>query len=209
MEFFYFVKFYIGLFVICAPFVAVPALLSLTREHSLEEKRKIGIRSAISVAIILTGVVWIGRPLLAVLDIRIEAFQVSGGLIVLLMALSMLNARISPMKQNPEDRKEAFLKDSIAVVPLAIPLMAGPGAISSAIVFANGAPGAMHQIYASICTILVALSLGICLYFSVFLERLLGVSGMNILSRIGGLVLSAIAIEIMAKGFVGLFPALG
>lgn len=202
------IQFYISLFVICSPFVAVPALISLTQGQSLEKKRQIGIKASISVGAILVIVTWLGGPILNFLGIRLEAFQLAGGGVVFLLALSMLNAQVSKIKQTQEDREEALNKDSIAVVPLAIPLMAGPGAIGNVIVFATSFPGIVNHLYVTICTLLVALTLGVCLYFACSLERLLGVSGLNILSRVGGLILAAIAIEIMAKGLIGLFPGL-
>ncbi|MBM3198725.1 MAG: NAAT family transporter [Chlamydiae bacterium] len=204
-----FIQYYIALLMICSPFVAIPTLLTLTQGQSLKEKRSTSIRSACSVAIILIGVTWVGAPFLRLLNIRVEAFQVSGGIIVFLLALSMLHARISPMKQTPEDKKEAMHKESVAVVPLAIPLMAGPGAISSVIVFVSEFPGVVERIYASICALLVAITLGIGLYFAASLEGILGVSGLNILSRVGGLILAAISVEILAKGLIALFPGLG
>lgn len=203
------IQYYVALLVICNPFSAIPGLLSLTQGRSLEEKQHTGMRASIAVAVILITVTWIGAPLMNFFGISVAAFQLAGGIVVFLLALSMLNAEVSRMKQTTEDQKEARHKDSIAVVPLAIPLMAGPGAISTVIVATNDFPGLASQVYASICAVLVALSMGICLYFAGRLERMLGQTGINIVNRIGGLILAAIAIETFSKGAIGLFPGLG
>jgi multiple antibiotic resistance protein len=203
------IKYYISLLVICNPFSSIPALLNFTHGRSADEKKRTGIISSFAVAVILIVVTWIGSPLMNFFGIRVAAFQLAGGIVVFLLALSMLNAEISRMKQTSEDQKEAKHKESVAVVPLAIPLMAGPGAISTVIVTVNNFPGIRDQVYLSLCAILVALSLGICLYFATALEKLLGQAGMNIVNRLAGLILAAIAMETIAKGVLGLFPGLG
>ena len=203
------IKYYISLLVICNPFSSIPALLNFTQGRTAEEKKRTGIVASFAVAIILLIVTWIGSPLLAFFGIRVAAFQAAGGVVVFLLALSMLNAEVSRMKQTEVDKKEARHKESIAVVPLAIPLMAGPGAISTVIVTVDNAASKIDLLWLSFCAVFVALSLGICLYFAVALEKWLGVTGINIVNRIAGLILAAIAVETLAKGLLGLFPGLG
>ena len=99
-------------------------------------------------------------------------------------------------------------KESIEIVPLALPLMAGPGAISSVVVAAGDFPGTLNHIYLSICLFFVALSLGLCLYFATFFERKLGVTGMKLVNRLGGLIISVIAVDIFSQGIRELFPGL-
>ena len=202
------INFYIAVLMVCSPFSAIPVFLGLTQGKSLQERRKIALVAFFSVGIILVLVTWIGTPLLSFFGIRIGAFQLAGGIIVFLLALSMLNAEVSRMVQTSEDQEEAKKKESIAVVPLAMPLMAGPGAISSVIVATELFPSTEHRMYLSLCFLLVAVTLGLCLYFSSFLERWLGATGLNIVNRIGGLILAAIAMETIAKGVVALFPGL-
>lgn len=202
------VNYFISLLVICSPFSALPALIGLTYGMSYEEKRKTGIIAGVAVGIILVGMTWIGSPLLIFLGITVPAFQVAGGFVVLLLALAMLNAETSRMKQTTEDQKEAKHKHSIAIVPLAIPIMAGPGAISTVIVQVNLFPGVVNQLYITVCGILVALVLGVTLYFATQFEKMLGQTGINIINRLAGLILAAIAVETLAKGMIGLFPVL-
>lgn len=208
MEFSELLSYSVSLLFICNPFSALPALLALTQGRSMDEKRRTGIVSGFAVAVILFISTWIGGPLLQFLGISVASFQCAGGIVVFLLALSFLNAEVSRMKQTTEDQKEAQRKDSIAVVPLAIPLMAGPGAISTVIVHGYSFPGMLSQLYMSLCAIIVALVLGVTLYFAGNVEKMLGHSGINIVNRLGGLILAAIAVETIAKGIVGLFPHL-
>ncbi len=199
----------IALFVICSPYCAIPAFINLTRGKSIQEKRRVGLVSIFSVGVILVGSAWFGSAFLRIIDISVAAFQVSGGFVIFLLALSMLHGQVSKMKKVPEGVEEMLEQESIAVVPLAFPLMAGPGAISSVIVATTTYPGACNQLVISFSAILVTVALGVCLYFAVALEKLLGFAGLNIVGRVGGLLLAALAVETMVKGFIGLFPILG
>jgi multiple antibiotic resistance protein len=202
-------SYFVSLLVICNPFSALPALLALTHGRSLAEKKRTGIVAGFAVAVILVVCTWIGGPLLQFLGISISAFQCAGGIVVFLIALSFLNAEVSRIKQTTEDQKEAQRKDSIAVVPLAIPLMAGPGAISTVVVQVYSFPGVLNQLYMCLCGALVGAVLGTTLYFAGNVEKYLGHSGINIVNRIGGLILAAIAVETFAKGVFGLFSQFG
>lgn len=201
-----FTNYFISLLMICSPFAALPALIGLTDGLSLEEKKRTGLIAGVTVGIILLSMTWIGGPLLELIGITVPAFQVAGGFVIFLLALSMLNAETSRIKQTTEDQKVAKKKPSIAIVPLAIPIMAGPGSISSVIVAASNFPGITNHVYLSCAAILVALILGITLYFSTQFEKLLGQNGINILNRVAGLILSAMAIQTIANGLAGLFP---
>lgn len=206
MDFSQFVNHFIALLVIANPLSALPAVLRVTRNQTLAEKRHTGLVSAFAVGIILLIVTWIGTPLLVILGIGLPAFQVAGGVVIFMMAISMLNAEESPMKQTPEEHKERQ-GDMGAIVPLAIPIIAGPGAISTVIVSVNQFPGILNQIFISVSSILVALAMGVLLYFAADLEQLFGKSGINIIKRLGGLILAAISIQVLAQGITGLFPA--
>ena len=198
----------IALFVICSPYCAIPAFINLTRGRSIKEKRRIGMVSIFSVGIILVGSAWFGAAFLRMIDISVAAFQVSGGFIIFLLALSMLQGEVSKIKQTPEEAEKVMDQESVSVVPLAFPLMAGPGAISSIIVTTTTYPGVVNQLAISLAAILVTISLWFCLYFATSLEKWLGFVGLNIVGRIGGLLLAALAVETMAKGLIGLFPVL-
>ena len=204
-----FINNFVTLLFISNPLSALPAVLRITRNQSLAEKRSIGRIAAFAVGIILLVTTWVGTPLLMLLGIKLPAFQVAGGVILFLMALSMLNAEESSIKQSPEEQKERrTASERGAIVPLAIPIIAGPGAISTVIVTVNEFPGILNQFLLSLSALLVAFVMGLLLYFASHLERLLGQSGINIINRLGGLLLTAISIEIIANGLTGMFPRL-
>lgn len=204
-----FANYFVSLLVITNPLSALPAVLRITRNQSAKEKEKTAFVATLSIGIILLIATWIGTPLLAILGIGIPSFQVAGGFVLLTLAFSMLNATESSIKQSPEEQKEKISKESGAIVPLAIPIIAGPGAISSIIASVSHYPGLVEQLLLTLAAILVTLVLGLVLYFSSTLEKMIGQSGINIFNRIGGLILAAIAIQTLANGALGLFPGWG
>ena len=209
MDFAQFVNTFIAILVVANPLSALPAVLKITRHQTLSEKRRTGLVAAFAVFIILIITTWIGSPLLMILGIKLPAFQVAGGMIIFTMAMSMLNAEESPIKQTAEEQKEKLRGAEGAIVPLAIPIIAGPGAISALIVRVNQFPGMYNLLFLSGAVVLVSLVMGLLLYFASNLERLLGQSRINIINRLGGLILAAIAVQIVANGVIGLIPGLG
>lgn len=129
----------IGMLAIANPLGAIPIFLSMTNDRSSLEKNQIARVTALSVAIILIVSIWAASAVLAFFGISIASFKTGGGLLILLMVISMLRARQSHTRQTPGEADEASEKDTIAVVPLAIPIIAGPGAISLVIVDAHKA----------------------------------------------------------------------
>jgi len=209
MDFLQTTNFFVALLVICNPLGALPALLRLTEFETTEQRKRTAFTAAIAVGCILILVTWIGSPLLKIFGIKVPPFQFAGGFVVFLLALSMLRAEQSRMKQTREEQVEASVKDSVAITPLAIPLIAGPGAISTIVVNVSLFPTPLDQLYMSLCGLLVALIMGIVMFFASYFEKLFGRVGINIFTRIGGLILAANAMESMAKGLVGMFPIMG
>src|SRR5690606_14957047 len=122
---------------------AVPIFISLMPHATSEERRRTARNAAFAVAVVLIGSMFAGEPILRLFGISIPAFRVGGGMLILLMAIDMLKASPSRTRRTDEEDAEAREADSIAVVPLAIPLMAGPGALSLVIVTANKAKDAV------------------------------------------------------------------
>jgi len=198
------ISYFIALLVVCNPLSALPALINLTQGKSPQSKKKIAGTASFAVAVILVAVTWIGGPVLNLFGIKVPAFQLAGGCVMLLVAFSMLNAQISRIKQTEEDEKEAEHKPSIAVVPLAMPIIAGPGAISTVIVMVSNTASWTNQIYLSFCGVLVAVCIWAVLYFAYPIEKMLQHTGINIVTRIGGLILASIAIQSIFRGISGL-----
>ena len=204
-----FTNFFITLLIIANPMAALPTFLNVTSADSCEQKKRTALTTSSAVLIILILMTFMGSSLLQILGIQVYAFQITGGLILLLLAFSMLNATPSRIQETKEEQKEAKRKESVAIVPLAIPLIAGPGAISTIILEVSLKQSFINQLYVSLACFLVALFMGSLLYFASALEKKLGQTGLNIFSRIGGLILAAMSIQTIANGLIGLFPVLG
>ncbi len=209
MTFTDFINFFITLLIIANPMAALPAFLNITASDSCAQRKKIALTSGLAILIILVMMTFIGGPLLNILGIQVYSFQITGGLILLLLAFSMLNATPSRIQETQEEQKEAKKKGSVAIVPVAIPLIAGPGAISTIILEVSLKPTFSNQILVTLACVIVSLLMGSLLYFASGLEKKLGQTGLNIFSRIGGLILAAMSIQTIANGLIGLFPVLG
>lgn len=202
-------SFFVGLVSIVNPLGVVPVFLSLTDEHPETARRAVARTTAGAVAVVLVVSVWAGDVVLRFFGIGVPAFRTGGGLLILVMALSMLHARRSQVKQSPAEAQEASARDDVAVVPLAIPLLAGPGAISLVVARASAAQGLVPRLGYSAAILLVAGLVWGALRLAVPLGRRLGVTGLNVATRIMGLLLAAIGVQMITAGLVELLPGLG
>jgi multiple antibiotic resistance protein len=194
--------------VIVNPVGAVPLFVSMTVENNHEEKKYIARIASFAVAVVLIMAAVIGQPLLTLFGITIASFKVGGAISILLIAMSMMRAAPAGEKQTPEEAKEAEHKANIAVVPLAIPLLSGPGAISTTIIYATERSSFGHLGVIVLCCLLVALTTWIALRVATPVSNWLGKTGVNIAIRLMGLLLAAVAVEIMTSGLVVLLPGL-
>jgi multiple antibiotic resistance protein len=198
-----------ALFAIVDPVGVIPMFLSATHGFS-DTQRKLAARvAAITVICVLAAFNFVGEPLLAFFGIRIAAFSVAGGLLLLLLALSMVQAHVSPQRQTREEAAEAAEKDAVGAVPLGVPLLAGPGAITHVIVAAGAASGNLvHQGALLIPIVLVGFSVWLSFRLAPAIARKLGATGIHIVTRLMGLIIAAISIEMIASGLGKLFPGL-
>jgi len=201
-------KIFLALLVIVNPVGAVPLFVSMTADNTKDEKKRIARISSSAVAIVLIVSAVAGQPLLALFGISIASFKVGGAILILLLAISMMHGAQSREKQTPEEAAEAADKERIAVVPLAIPLLSGPGAISTIIIYATARPSLGHLAAIIACGLLVALATWIALRVATPVSQWLGKTGVNIAMRLMGLLLAAVAVEIFASGIVVLLPGL-
>lgn len=201
-------KLLIGLLAIINPVGAVPIFVALTSEATPAERRRIIRAALVAVLTILLISLFFGQALLDFFGISISSFRVGGGILILLMAIAMLQARTSPTSHTEEELQTDDPATSVAVVPLAIPLLAGPGAISTVILYAHRGHGTVHYALATIDILLVVLIQGMVFLLVPWITRYVSQTGINIFTRIMGLILAAIAVEFIANGLKGLFPAL-
>jgi len=201
-------RFFVALFVILDPFAAVPIFLVLTKNYTSTERGRIVNISAITVLLVLFTAALTGETLLKAMGTSLASFRVGGGIVLLLMALAMLRGQSDHLRSTPAEQAEAGDKSSVAVVPLAIPLLAGPGAISTVIIQMHREQGEFHSFYAALSIALVCILLWLVLRMATTIGKMLGQIGLNIINRLFGLILAAIAVEIMANGLKQLFPTL-
>jgi MarC family membrane protein len=204
----HYAKIFMALMVIVNPVSTVPLFVSMTARNNELEKRHIARVASISVAVVLIVAAVIGQPILALFGITIASFKVGGAILILLMAISMMHATPSRESQTPEEAREAQLKENIAVVPLAIPLLSGPGAISTTIIYATERSSLTHLGAIIFCCLLVAFVTWLSLRLATPASKLLGETGVNIATRLMGLLLAAVAVEIFTSGLVVLLPGL-
>jgi multiple antibiotic resistance protein len=195
-----YLKLFLGLVSIVNPIGTIPVFLSLTRERGRAERRAIAGQTCAAVLIILGIALLGGEAVLQFFGISIPSFRCAGGFLVFLMALSMLRAEPSGLRHTAEEGVASSEKQSIAVVPLAMPMLAGPGAISTVIVYAHASRTWQQAGFMALAIGGTALVTYGALRFAPLIERLLGQTGMNVITRVMGLILAALAVELMAGG---------
>ncbi|NOZ38460.1 MAG: YchE family NAAT transporter [Gammaproteobacteria bacterium] len=203
-----YIKIFIGLLAIVNPFGVIPLFISMTAGEGVTQCRKTVNLVALGVIIILLVTLFFGELLLQFFGITIDSFRVGGGILILLMAIAMLHAKTSHIKQTDEEADELVEKESVAIVPLAMPLLAGPGAISTVILAAHKSNGVGHYSIIVLGILLLSLIVWGVLRLSPWIADRISATGINIITRIMGLILAAIAIEFIANGLKGLFPVL-
>jgi multiple antibiotic resistance protein len=201
-------RFFVTLLAILTPFAAIPVFLALTGGQDDRFRARTADMAATTVFVVLLVSALTGDVILRVLGTSLDAFRVGGGIVLFLMSLSMLNAKVSPVQQTPEEADEAGQKSAVGVVPIGIPLLVGPGSISSTIIETKRSGEFAHLAAVIVCIALVCVVVWITLRLADPIGRQLGRTGLNILNRIFGLLLAAIAVQIVSVGMLGLFPAL-
>jgi multiple antibiotic resistance protein len=202
-----YLRFLVTLTAVLDPFLAVPIFLAVTAERSPAARAALIRTVAITVFAVLAGSAIFGEQLLLVIGASLPAFRVGGGLVLLLMALSMLNAQPGALRQSRDEAREVEAGEASGVVPLAVPLLAGPGAISTTIIAAQ-AGGAAHVVVVIACIAAVCALTWAALSLAERIGAAMGTTGLNIATRVLGLLLAALAIQTMAEGLKELFPGL-
>ena len=182
------------------PFAVVPTFLAMTERDAPEQRRLLARRGAWTCAITLIAFAAGGSLIFRIFGISLGAFKIAGGVLLGLNALDMVQARRSQQRETPAEKAEGIQKDDIGIMPLGVPMLAGPGAISTVMVLALGSKGALPTgaVYASI--LLTALISFYVLAAASLVERRLGQTGMRILTRLMGLILCAIAVQFIIDG---------
>ncbi len=199
--------FFAALFSMMNPIGGVGIFASLTANRTEEESKKIAKTSAFASAITLLVVIWAGGGFLQLFGITVNEIRVAGGLIILLIGLHMLFNKDDHRTSSAETTVHSN-HESIAVVPLAIPLLAGPGTMATVIVASQNHHGVSSDFILSLVVIIVSAITGVLFTYSRIVANYLGESGMAIVSRVMGMILMAIAVGMLAEGLRAMFPVL-
>lgn len=190
-----------AVFFVVDPVGTVPLFLAMTARDDAAKTRSMAARACVTAAGLLAFFALFGHLVFKVFGISLAAFRTAGGVLLLITALDMLRAETSKTKTSPAETDEGMEKDDIAIVPLAMPMLAGPGAIATVMVLVSGDDNTLRA------TALVVLSIAITFLGTYLLlraapvvQRVLRKSGIAILERVMGLILAAIAVQFMADG---------
>ena len=203
----------VTLLAVVNPLAIVPFFIHYTQGFSPEQRRQTVLVSSFSAFVVIAVSALAGLQILEFFGITLASFQVGGGMLLLTSALNMLNAQPAEAKPSThvlEDGDEKVAQgSSIAVVPLTIPLLTGPATISTVVIYADKAKTFMQLSTLIGYGVVVSLATLLCFSLATPIARVLGKTGINVMTRLMGLILAALAVEVMTDGLVKLFPALG
>jgi multiple antibiotic resistance protein len=199
-----------SIFFLVDPFAAIPSFLAITESVDPARRKRMAKKGAITCFIVLTSFALAGQYIFQMFGIKLPAFEVAGGLILLLIGLDMLEAKRSPTQEAHGDTEEAAAKEDAGIVPLGIPMLAGPGAISSVMVLVGQVPSIWHW---EMGAILGSIAITCLISYWVLagasrVRKVMGETGIRILVRIMGLLLVALAMQFFVNGLtdLGLIP---
>lgn len=198
-----------GLIAILNPIGAIPAFVSYTEDQTRQERSRTARITAMSALLILLINMAFGQTILQFFGISIASFRVAGGILIMFSGIAMVQARQPRSKHTREEAEEASHKETVAVVPLAIPMIAGPGAISTTILYAEKTKTILGYAKLSSVIFLSCLVIFIVLMTANKISDALGKIGINIVTRVMGLIMMAISVEFITSGLTKLFPSLG
>lgn len=200
-----YLKLLVGLIAVTDPFGAMPMVLGLLEDHTASEKKKAILRAVITFAIALIIFTLAGVRILSIFGITVAALKIAGGVMFLFYALEMLGLIHLPAATG---LSASVGPNAVGVVPIGIPLLAGPGSISTVIIFSELHASTTHQLLVIGVILTVALLVWLLFRLSIFLGHKLNTATVTILNRVMGLLLAAIAIEFILDGIAAHFPGI-
>lgn len=203
----------ITLLAIVNPLAIVPFFIHYTEGFDRQQRQRTVWVASFSAFVVIATSALMGLQILEFFGISLASFQVGGGLLLLTSALNMLNARPAEVKPQTNDMEagaeKAAMGASIAVVPLTIPLLTGPATMSSVVIYADKAQNFLQVLTLVGFGAVIALAAALCFSLAHRIARVLGKTGINVMTRLMGLILAALSVEVMADGLLKLFPGLG
>ncbi len=192
----------VAVFVIVDPFAATPAFLAMTAGYDRLRRKQMAGRAAVTCVVILSVFGTVGKYLFRLFGISLPAFKLAGGLLLLLVALDMLQARRSRTRETPEEQSDACSTEDVGIIPMGIPMLAGPGSISTVMVLVGQAPTWRGVIPVLVGVVATSAVCYFVLASADRVESLLGEIGIRVLTRLMGLVLTAIAFQFFVSALV-------
>ena len=202
------VKFSITLISIINPLGAIPVFLGFTKNHKNLNIKSVTNTCATACTITILVSLLFGQLLLNFFGISVASFTIGGGFLLFTMAFSMISGQQSTTKINTEEIRSFDFEREIGIIPLAIPLLSGPGAISTSIIHAKNFTTTAHWVIAIIMVVLIGIFIKIILSYAENIGERLGQIGLNVMTRIMGLILLSMSIEMIAAGIKEILPAL-
>lgn len=203
----------VTLLAIVNPLAIVPFFIHYTQGFTPEQRRRTVSTAAFTAFLVIAASALLGLSILEFFGISLASFQVGGGLLLLISSLNMLNAQPAEAKPNSHELEDgaqkAAMGASIAVVPLTIPLLTGPATISTVVIYAEQARNWVQLAALVGYGVVVAAATWLALALAEPISRVLGRTGINVMTRLMGLILAALAVEVMTLGLLKLFPSLG
>ena len=199
----------VTLLAIVNPLAIVPFFIHYTQDFTLEQRRRTIVISSFSAFVVIAVCALMGLHILEFFSISLASFQVGGGMLLLTSSLAMLNAQPAEAKSNAEEMSDAAARASIAVVPLTIPLLTGPATMSTVVIYAEKAKTVWQMTALVGYGVIIALATAVCFSLAQPIARFLGKTGINVMTRLMGLILAALSVEVMSDGLIKLFPVLG
>jgi len=195
-----------SIFFLVDPFAAIPSFLAITENADAARRKRMARKGALTCFIVLTSFAIGGQLIFKLFGITLPAFEIAGGMILLLIGLDMLQAKRSPTQETHGDAEEATAKEDAGIVPLGIPMLAGPGAISSVMVLVGQAPSIWHWQMGAILGSIAVTSL--VSYWVLAgagrVRKVMGETGIRVLVRVMGLLLVALAMQYFVNGLTDL-----
>ncbi len=194
-----------SIFFLVDPFAALPTFLAVTAGADSKRRRAMAWKASVTAFVVLSAFAIAGQYIFRMFGITLPAFEIAGGIILLLIGLDMLNAKRSPTQETGPEAEAAAAKEDAGIVPLGIPMLAGPGSITSVMVLVGQAQGHWSLLLAILAAILItAVICFLVLGNSDRVANVLGETGIRILVRIMGLLLVALAVQYFVNGMVDL-----
>jgi multiple antibiotic resistance protein len=203
----------VTLLAIVNPLAIVPFFIHYTQGFTAEQRRHTIVVSAFSAFVVIAVSALLGLQILEFFGISLASFQVGGGMLLLISAMNMLNAQPAEAKPSTHELEDGAAKAamgaSIAVVPLTIPRLTGPATMSTVVIYAEKAKTLLQLTTLVGYGVVIALATAVCFSLAQPIARVLGKTGINVMTRLMGLILAALAVEVMSDGLTKLFPMLG